>query len=140
MKWLQVVEAKVVRIPVPGTEINDEGEVEDCTHWPKIGVRVRMGDGSWWFQSFQHGSWTQHYPDTPKMERWGPALDEHGVQIMKKGQKQSYADFGELRKAYRDRPELAERLVLILSIAFDGAIEADAEKPGTPYIPMVIAA
>ena len=59
MGWFTVRESKVVWAPI-GTRILKNGE--EKTRFSRVGVRVDMMDGSWWFYSFKHESWTKHWP------------------------------------------------------------------------------
>lgn len=73
MNWFLVKESRVVWAPI-GTRTLKSGE--EKTRFSRIGVRVDMQDGSWWFYSFRHESWTKHWPIVRKMDRLGRPTDE----------------------------------------------------------------
>ena len=50
--------AKVVFVPI-GTKLNKDGELK--TVFVRMGIRVDMLDGSWWFKHFRAGTWTHHW-------------------------------------------------------------------------------
>lgn len=59
MGWFTVKESKLVWAPV-GVRVLKNGE--EKPRFLRIGVRVDMMDGSWWFFSFKHKTWTKHHP------------------------------------------------------------------------------
>jgi hypothetical protein len=117
MNWFTVSESKVVWAPV-GTYITKKGEKK--TKFKRIGLRVDMADGSWWFFSFIHESWTKHWPLTQKMDRLGRPAVEGGKPVYLPERKDRYTVDG-LRKEWAARkPELIA--------ALEGAV-ATAEEP-----------
>lgn len=73
MGWFKVRESKVVWAPI-GTRTLKNGE--EKTRFSRIGVRVDMEDGSWWFFSFKHGTWTKHWPPVRKLDLFGRPTQE----------------------------------------------------------------
>ena len=51
MDWFTVQSSEIVWAPI-GSFVKKNGE--EKTRFKRIGVRVRMMDGSWWFYSFTH--------------------------------------------------------------------------------------
>lgn len=68
MGWFTVKDSRVVWAPV-GTRVLKNGE--EKTRFLRIGVRVDMMDGSWWFYSFKHGTWTKHHPSKQELDMFG---------------------------------------------------------------------
>lgn len=68
MGWFTVKESKMVWAPV-GVRVLKNGE--EKTRFLRIGVRVDMEDGSWWFFSFKHKTWTRHHPRRMATDMFG---------------------------------------------------------------------
>ena len=68
MGWFTVKDSRLVWAPV-GTRVLKNGE--EKTRFLRIGVRVEMMDGSWWFYSFKHATWTKHHPRKQELDMFG---------------------------------------------------------------------
>lgn len=74
-KWNQVVQAKPVRILI---------DTPDGRKMYTTGVKVTFGDGTWWFYSFRHGTYTRHTPGAPKTDHFGRPTGEHHPEVVDK--------------------------------------------------------
>jgi hypothetical protein len=97
--WYTVVESKIVWAPI-GTIRTKTGE--EKPKFVRIGVRVDMADGSWWFYSFRHDSWTQHFKPVPATTRTGQPLVESGSVVMV-NKKNSYKNWAGVCKEFAAR-------------------------------------
>lgn len=106
--WFTVEESKVVWAPI-GQYVNKKGETK--TRFKRIGVKIKMQDGSWWFFSFTHETWTRHLPLVRKMDRLGrPEVDPQGKPVFLPERKDSYTT-PKLHREWGDRkPELVRCL------------------------------
>lgn len=72
---------KVSYAPMMATRTKKDGTEVDHQRFIRIGVRVQLEDGVWWFFSDRAKSWTQHLPGLPLYWRNGsPKLDNKGKQ------------------------------------------------------------
>ena len=55
--WYTVSGAKVVSCPI--RKIDENGK--EKTFFIRMGIRVDMVDGSWWFNHFKYKTWSRHY-------------------------------------------------------------------------------
>ena len=119
MSWFTVQEKELVWAPV-GTYKNKKGETK--TKFIKIGVRIKMMDGSWWFFSFKHSSWTKHNKLVQRMDRLGrPEKDAKGEPVYLPERKDRYT-IRELHKEWMGRkPELVSALE-------NAVVEADSPE------------
>lgn len=108
MNWFTVKETQLVWAPV-GKYVTKKGE--ERTKFLRIGVKVTMMDGSWWFHSFKHGSWTKHWPPVRVTDMMGrPASNPDGTPAFHPERKDRYTDSG-LQKEWGGRkPELVAAL------------------------------
>jgi hypothetical protein len=105
--WYCVNDSKITWAPV-GKYVTKKGEVK--VRFKRIGVRVDMADGSWWFYSFVHNTWTKHWPLTRKMDRLGRPAIEAGKPVFLPERRDRYTVEG-LRKEWLARkPELVSAL------------------------------
>lgn len=108
MNWHTVNSSELVWAPV-GVYVNKKGETK--TKFIRIGVRVKMADGSWWFFSFRHSSWTKHNTLVRKMDRLGrPACDPKGQPIYLPERKENYTVHQLHREWGSRKPELVAAL------------------------------
>ncbi len=107
MNWLTVKESKLVWAPV-GMKFTKKGE--EKTRFMRIGVRVDMMDGSWWFFSFKHESWTKHNTPVRKMDRLGRPAVEAGKPVFLPERKDRYTVLTLHREWDKRRPELVAAL------------------------------
>jgi hypothetical protein len=126
MQWYTVVESKVVWAPI-GTRVLKNGE--EKTRFSRIGVKVSMADGSWWFYSFRHDSWTQHFSPRPKLDRLGRPVLEYGKPVMQPDRKNKWSNWGAVCKEFGNRSPalvnaLRDAVVSALESAEEGAAEA----------------
>lgn len=119
MNWFTIKETQLVWAPV-GTYVNKKGETK--TKFIKLGVKATMMDGSWWFHSYKHGSWTKHWPLVQKFDRLGRPAVEGGNPAYLPERKDKYTE-RELHKEWGSRkPELVAALQKSL---FDAESEGD---------------
>lgn len=108
MNWFTVKEKQLVWAPV-GTVVTKDGEKK--TRFIKIGVKVKMEDGSWWFFSFKHGSWTKHNTRVQKMDRLGrPEFDPQGNPVLLPERKENYTAHTLHREWMPRKPQLVKAL------------------------------
>jgi hypothetical protein len=112
MGWFTVKESRLVWAPV-GTRVLKNGE--EKTRFLRIGVRVDMMDGSWWFFSFKHGSWTKHWPRKSDTDMFGRP---NGELLPEK--KDRYTSWQLYKEWGGRKPELVS--------ALEGAVAAAAEE------------
>lgn len=112
MNWYTANTSKVVYAPIwaDGAEDSDQP-----ARFARMGVRVDLADGTYWFYHFKAGTWTHHWYGV-KQERWFHQPEQ--VEYSK-----AYT-FKALRREYRGR----ECLIVALLEAHDQAIEADEAK------------
>ena len=123
--WYTVVESKIVWAPI-GVRTLKNGEQKP--KFVRIGVRVDMADGSWWFYSFRHDSWTQHFKPVPKTDRIGKPVVEYGEIVMVE-KKNNYRNWAAVCKEFAARsPGLVNALQTgvtnALTVAEDDMAEA----------------
>ena len=111
MGWFTVKESKVVWAPV-GTRTLKNGE--EKTRFLRIGVRVDMMDGSWWFYSSKHKTWTKHHSRTQATDMFGRPNGE-----LLPERKENYTSWKLYKEWASRKPELVA--------ALEGAV-ADAES------------
>lgn len=86
--WITVTESKVVKIRFKGkkekkpkrTDAKAKGgekkKKKSGGGVVTLGVKIMMGDGSWWFFHYKYRSWTKHWPLVQATNRQGkPAFD-----------------------------------------------------------------
>ena len=78
MAWATVAEANTVWVQI-GTKKNKKGE--DKPVLVRTGIRVRMLDGSWWFNCFRSKTWTCHWMG---QEIQGKGFNAKSVSVEKK--------------------------------------------------------
>lgn len=107
MPWFTIISVELVWAPV-GTYTNKRGEQK--TKFLKLGVRITMGDGSHWFYSRKHGSWTKHHRPVQRLDRLGRPMVEGGKPVFLPERKERYNQ-GELHREWGPRrPELVAAL------------------------------
>jgi hypothetical protein len=119
MNWFTVQDKNLVWAPI-GTYTNKNGEVK--TRFIRIGVKVKMADGSWWFFSFKHSTWTKHNTRVQKMDRLGrPEFDPQGNPVLLPERKENYTVNTLHREWGKRKPELVSALE-------SAVIEADSKE------------
>ncbi len=118
--WFTITETQLVWAPV-GTYTNKKGEVK--TKFIKLGVKIKMEDGTHWFYSFKHGSWTKHHLPVRKMDRLGRPMVEAGQPVYLPARKERYTETELQREWGTRKPELVAGLQKAL---FDA--ESDGEE------------
>ena len=113
MSWKTVSDAKVVYVPLP--KVNAKGE-EKVT-FVRLGIRVEMADGSYWFYTFRFKSWVNHYTGR---EVSGKGFNAEWVTV---DRKDSYSE-NKLKREYANRPGLLKAL----AEGVEMALTAEAEK------------
>jgi hypothetical protein len=122
--WYTVVESKIVWAPI-GVRTLKNGETKP--KFVRIGVRVSMADGSWWFYSFRHDSWTQHFKPAVKTDRLGRPVVEEG-KIVTVERKNNYRNWAAVCKEFAARsPGLVNALQNGVTDALSGAEDDVAE-------------
>lgn len=86
--WFTIRSAQLTWAPI-GTFVNQNGELR--TKFIKIGVKITMEDGSWWFYSFKHDSWTKHWPAVRKLDRLNRPAVEAGKPVYLPERKDNYS-------------------------------------------------
>jgi hypothetical protein len=119
MNWFKIKEVQLVWAPI-GTYTNKKGE--EKTKFLKIGVKIAMEDGTHWFHSYKHGSWTKHHLPVRKMDRLGRPMVEGGQPAFLPPHKERYNEAQLQREWGRRRPELV--------LALQNAV-ANAEEEGS---------
>lgn len=120
--WSTVSESKVSWAPI-GTRVLKNGE--EKPRFSRIGIRINMADGSWWFYSFKHDSWTLHRAGSRQFDRLGrPAVDPKGNPLFKPEQKFRFVNWAAVVKEYRGG---REHLLDALKVAVESALATEAE-------------
>ena len=120
--WYLVSESKIVWAPI--------GEVtkKDGTTRPKfsrLGIKITMENGTHWFYSFRHGSWTLHNKPVRKTDALGrPAFEDIGKKVpaFHPPKTTRWGSWSELQK------EFSKRSPNLLSALMAGIDEATAEE------------
>lgn len=107
MNWATITETQLVWAPV-GTYTNKKGE--EKTKFLRIGVRIKMGDGTHWFYSFKHDSWTKHHLPVRKLDRLGRPAVEAGQPVFLPERKDRYTTPQLQREWGSRKPELVTAL------------------------------
>lgn len=119
--WYTVVESKIVWAPIGVRRLKNG---EEKPKFVRIGVRVDMADGSWWFYSFRHDSWTQHFKPVPQTDRIGRPVVEYGKVVMV-DKKNQYRNWAAVCKEFASRsPGIVSALRGAVIAAIEGAEEA----------------
>ena len=105
--WFTVNESKLVWAPI-GTYVTKNGETK--TRFVRIGVRVQMQDGTWWFFSFKHNTWTKHNKLVQKLDRLGRPMVEGGKPVFLPERKENYTVQTLHREWLKRKPELVKNL------------------------------
>ena len=103
MPWFKISETQLVWAPI-GTYTNKKGELK--TKFIKLGVKIKMMDGTHWFYSYKHGSWTKHHLPVQKMDRLGRPATEAGKPVFLPARKENYTEFQFQREWGSRKPEL----------------------------------
>lgn len=116
--WYTVVESKIVWAPI-GVIRTKTGE--EKPKFVRIGVKISMADGSWWFYSFRHDSWTQHFKPMPKLDRLGRPVIEYGKPVMVE-RKNKWNNWGAVCKEFAARsPGIVNSLQTAIVNALEGS-------------------
>jgi hypothetical protein len=107
MNWFTVKENKLVWAPI-GTITTKKGEVK--TRFARLGVKVEMMDGSWWFFSFKHNTWTKHCPLVRRMDMLGRPMVEGGKPVFLPERKENYTVASLHKEWAKRKPELVAAL------------------------------
>lgn len=119
MNWFTVKSSDMVWAPI-GQFVTKKGELK--TRFVKLGIKITMMDGAWWFYSFKHGSWTKHWVPVPKMDKLGRPLVEGGKLVYLPERKETYRSYEALQKEWGTRkPELIRNLTAALETALEPA-------------------
>lgn len=107
MNWFTVKEKSLVWAPI-GTITNKNGETK--TRFIKLGVKVQMMDGTWWFYSFKHKTWTKHNLRVQRLDRLGRPMVEAGKPVYLPERKDNYTTLTLHREWMKRKPELVKAL------------------------------
>lgn len=107
MNWFTIKETQLVWAPV-GTFTNKKGETK--TKFIKLGVKITMADGTHWFYSYKHASWTKHHLPVRKMDRLGRPAEEAGKPVYLPARKERYTETELHREWGKRKPELVTAL------------------------------
>ena len=107
MNWFTVKESQLVWAPI-GTYTNKKGELK--TRFIRLGVKVAMEDGTHWFHSFKHATWTKHHLPVRKMDRLGRPMEEAGKPVFLPARKERYTELQLQREWGKRKPELVAAL------------------------------
>jgi len=124
-KWYTVVESKVSWAPI-GSRILKNGE--EKPRFSRIGVRINMEDGSWWFYSFKHDSWTLHRVPVRKLDRLGRPAVEAGKPVFHPERKERWSNWAAVVREFGYR---SPNIIAALRGAVEAALaeeEAAAES------------
>jgi len=99
----------------------------------RLGVRIQLQDGEWWFYSTKHQTWSRHLPGDKLFHRSGsPITDPQGVQQYGpdkkdgpwKGDDKLAATWGHVKKPF----PLVETLLKMREAAEEAEAEERAER------------
>ncbi len=93
---LQIIAAKVQKFPL------EDKQTGDIVAFIDIGIRVELGDGSWWFRCFKSNTWTRHW--------WGTEMGRGMDANRKVERKEAIGDDVKLLKAFGHCPKLIQAL------------------------------
>ena len=99
MSWTVVSDAKVVW--ACRDSINSKGE--ETQSFFKVGIKIEMANGDWWFNHLKTKSWTHHYKG---MTVVGKGFNAHSESVEKKD---SYSPLS-LKREFSSRPKLLSAL------------------------------
>lgn len=105
--WFTINETQLVWAPI-GTFTNKNGEMK--TKFIRIGVKIKMADGTHWFYSFKHASWTKHHLPVRKMDCMGRPAEEAGKPVYLPAHKERYTETELQREWGKRKPELVKSL------------------------------
>ena len=117
--WLRVTESKVSWFLLGGKS-KSKPKSTDKDHkpcWIKMGVRINMADGSWWFFHYKYGSWKKHWTRVQATNRLGQPAFDGDKPIMLPERTESYKDQATLEKEWTRMPELVSALLTAVHIA-----------------------
>ena len=122
-KWNTLAASKVVYFPLAHKGKDGEEKIR----FMRVGIRVDMVDGSWWFLHFKRGSWSHHRPRVQSLTRWGTPAVEMMTEtpILVAESKDSYPNFGAVVKEWGVRSPM---LIDALLEGRDRALEDEQEK------------
>jgi len=107
MNWFTITETQLVWAPI-GTYVNKKGE--EKTKFLKLGVRIKMADGTHWFYSFKHNTWTKHNLPVRRMDRLGRPMVEGGKPVFLPARKENYTETQLQREWGKRKPEFVAAL------------------------------
>ena len=116
--WNTAIDSKLVWAPI-GMRTLKDGTTKP--RFVKIGVKVEMADGSWWFFSFRHESWTQHFVPVRAMDRLGRPAMQGNSPLYLPARVVRWATTEKVVKEFGSR---APGLVLALQTGLEAALEA----------------
>lgn len=122
--WLKVTEAKVSYVVFTKKD-RETGEKKPCSLPNRLGVKITLGDGTWYFYHFRYESWTQHTPGNVKCYASGtPMTDPQGNVLRHPERIARWDNDFKFRKAFAHCP----KLIAVIEAAYDQAIAEDEEK------------
>lgn len=79
MSTCTIQDAKVVYVPITKTVLDKDGNEKEKTKFVRSGIHIALCDGTTWFHSFSHKTWSQHFPQVQKLQKWGVPAFELGT-------------------------------------------------------------
>lgn len=115
-----VTASKVSYAPIQSKK--KDGELD----FMRLGVKIELSDGNWWFYHFKFQSFSKHEPDTPITNKSGsPVYEPGGVKIATtKGKITRYGD----RQSLIKRLNNPIALLTLLDSGIEQALADEAEK------------
>lgn len=117
-----VTASKVVYAPVQSKKKDDDG-----ISLIRLGVRIELSDGNWWFYHFKYESFSKHVPGALKTTKSGsPVWEPGGTKQARENEK--ITRYGKRDELVKRIPGAANELLTLLDRGIASALEAEAEK------------
>ena len=117
--WRTVSDSKVVWAPI-GFRTKKDGTA--APKFSRIGIKIEMIDGSWWFYSFKHESWTRHDKPIRALDRLGRPAVEAGKPVFLPARKNRWDSWNDIVKDYQQR---SPGIISVLQEAAAMALESE---------------
>lgn len=103
-KWKEIVDSEVAKRLIT---TKDGNEV-----MARVGVKIYMNNGGWWFVSRRYRSWTYHFPIRQKLDKFfKPVFDKNRQPVMAAEMKNRWSEEEFKRDFAKQSPEWFEKLM-----------------------------
>ena len=117
---IQYLTSKVVYVPLPSRKDPDE------LVFKRIGVRVELSTGEYWFHMFRTGTYTRHIPGRPITDWAGNVQYDQrtGELLVRPESKESYGNWKIVKRTFKHCYPLLDSI----EDGIQAALDAEAEK------------